>query len=93
MTHFQGPDKPLNFTQLLLMRHTAELSFLSICGHSVLSPHFFQTEVTMNLNYSSKAFSRLPHNGHSKKSAIHEAGHAVAIYLGNNFRRFFQLYI
>ena len=37
----------------------------------------------MNLNYSSKAFSQLTHNEHSKKSAIHEAGHAVAIYLGN----------
>lgn len=37
----------------------------------------------MNLNYSSKAFSQLTHNEPSKKSAIHEAGHAVAIYLGN----------
>jgi hypothetical protein len=37
----------------------------------------------MNLNYSPKAFSQLTHNEHSKKSAIHEAGHAVAIYLGN----------
>ena len=37
----------------------------------------------MNLNYSSKAFSELAHNELSKKSAIHQAGHALAIYLGN----------
>jgi hypothetical protein len=37
----------------------------------------------MNLNYSPKAFFQLTHNEHSKKSAIHNAGHAVAIYLGN----------
>ena len=51
----------------------------------------------MNLNYSPKAFSQLPHNEYSKKSAIHEAGHAVAIYLGNRQKRhspfIFQLYI
>lgn len=37
----------------------------------------------MNLNFSSKAFSQLTHNEFSKKNAIHQAGHAVAIYLGN----------
>jgi hypothetical protein len=37
----------------------------------------------MNLNYSSKAFSQLTHNELSKRSAIHDAGHAAAIYLGN----------
>ena len=51
----------------------------------------------MNLNYSPKAFSQLTHNEHSKKHAIHKAGHAVAIYLGNRQKRvspfFFQLYI
>ena len=51
----------------------------------------------MNLNYSLKAFSQLTHNEHSKKHAIHKAGHAVAIYLGNRQKRvspfFFQLYI
>ena len=31
----------------------------------------------MNLNYSPKAFSQLTHNEHSKKSAIHKAGHGV----------------
>jgi hypothetical protein len=36
----------------------------------------------MNLNYSPKAFCQLTYNELSKKSAIHEAGHAVAIYLG-----------
>jgi len=30
MTHFQELDKPLNFTQLLLMRHTTGLSFLPL---------------------------------------------------------------
>ena len=30
MTHFQGLDKPLDFTQLLLMRQTTELSFLPL---------------------------------------------------------------
>ena len=51
----------------------------------------------MNLNYSSKAFSQLTHNEHSKKSAIHKAGHAVAIYLGNRQKQLppfcFQIYI
>ena len=51
----------------------------------------------MNLNYSPKAFSQLTHNEHSKKSAIHEAGHAVAIYLGNRQKQLppfcFQIYI
>lgn len=51
----------------------------------------------MNFNYSSKAFSQLTHNELSKKSAIHDAGHAVAIYLGNRQKQFppvfFQLYI
>ena len=51
----------------------------------------------MNLNYSSKAFSQLTHNEHSKKSAIHEAGHALAIYLGNRQKQLppfcFQIYI
>jgi hypothetical protein len=37
----------------------------------------------MNLNYSSKAFNQLTHNELSKRSAIHQAGHAVAIYLNN----------
>jgi hypothetical protein len=51
----------------------------------------------MNLNCSPKAFSQLTQNEHSKKSAIHKAGHAVAIYLGNRQKRhspfIFQLYI
>ena len=51
----------------------------------------------MNLSYSPKAFSQLTHNEHSKKNAIHEAGHAVAIYLGNRQKQlppfFFQPYI
>ena len=51
----------------------------------------------MNLNYSPKAFSQLTQNEHSKKSAIHEAGHAVAIYRGNRQKRpppfCFQIYI
>jgi hypothetical protein len=63
---------------------------------SVFGPHFF-TGVIMNLNHPSKAFSQLTHNELSKKSAIHEAGHAVAIYLGNRQKQlspfFFQIYI
>ena len=51
----------------------------------------------MNRNYPSKAFSQLPHNELSKKSAIHQAGHAVAIYLGNRQKQlsplYFQIYI
>jgi hypothetical protein len=50
----------------------------------------------MNLNYPSKAFSQLTHNELSKKSAIHQAGHAVAIYLGNRQKQlpplYFQIY-
>jgi hypothetical protein len=30
MTHFQGSNKHLDFTQLLLMRHAAELHFLPL---------------------------------------------------------------
>ena len=41
----------------------------------------------MNLNYSLKAFSKLTHNELSKRSAIHQAGHAVAIYLNNRQKR------
>ena len=51
----------------------------------------------MNLNYASKAFSQLTHNEFSKKSAIHQAGHAVANYLGNRQKQlppsYFQPYI
>ncbi|MFZ2172205.1 MAG: hypothetical protein WAW61_21520 [Methylococcaceae bacterium] len=51
----------------------------------------------MNLKISSKAFSQLTHNEPSKKSAIHQAGHAVAIYIGNRQKQlppfFFQIYI
>ena len=51
----------------------------------------------MNLNYSSTAFSQLTHNELSKKSAIHQAGHAVAIYLSNRKKQlppfYFQIYI
>jgi len=50
----------------------------------------------MNLNYLSKAFSQLPHNELSKRSAIHQAGHAVTIVLGNRQKQlppfFFQIY-
>ena len=38
----------------------------------------------MNLNYPPKAFSQLIHNKHSKKSAIHQAGHAVEIYINDS---------
>jgi len=51
----------------------------------------------MNLNYPPKAFSQLIQNEHSKKSAIHQAGHAVEIYLGNRQKQLppfcFQIYI
>ena len=51
----------------------------------------------MSINYSSKALNELTHNELSKKSAIHQAGHAVAIYLGNRQKQlpplYFQLYI
>lgn len=51
----------------------------------------------MNLQYSSKTFSQLTHNELNKKNAIHEAGHALAIYLGSRQNQFppffFQLYI
>jgi hypothetical protein len=50
----------------------------------------------MNLNYSLKAFSKLTHNELSKRSAIHQAGHAVAIYFNNRQKQlppfFFQIY-
>jgi hypothetical protein len=50
----------------------------------------------MNLNYSSKAFNQLTHNELSKRSAIHQAGHALAIYLNNRQKQlppfFFQIY-
>ena len=46
----------------------------------------------MNLNYSSKAFSQLTHNELSKKSAIHQAGHAVAIYLGKRQKQLSPFY-
>jgi hypothetical protein len=50
----------------------------------------------MNLNYSSTAFSQLTQNEPIKRSAIHQAGHAVAIYLGNRQKQlppfFFQVY-
>jgi hypothetical protein len=42
MTHFQGLGKPLNFVQLLLMRHTAELSFLPLDMRAFsIRPAFF----------------------------------------------------
>jgi len=50
----------------------------------------------MNLNYSLKAFSQLTHNELSKRSAIHQAGHAVAIYFNNRQKQLppfiFQIY-
>ncbi len=55
MTHFQGPEKPLDFTQLLLMRQTAELSFLPLDMRAFsFGPHFF--------TYSSPALAKKPHN-------------------------------
>jgi len=50
----------------------------------------------MYLNCPSKAVSQPTHNKLSKKSAIHVAGHAVAIYLGNRqkqFSPFFQILV
>jgi len=51
----------------------------------------------MNLNYSSKAFSQLTYNELSKKSAIHQAVHALVLYLGNRQRQlsplYFQIYL
>ena len=50
----------------------------------------------MNLYYPSKAVSQLTHNKLSKKSAIHVAGHAVAVYFGSRQKHlspFFQIYI
>jgi hypothetical protein len=42
MTHFQGSDKPLDFTQLLLMRQTAKLPFLPLDMRAFcLRPAFF----------------------------------------------------
>jgi len=43
MTHFQGLDKPLDFTQLLLMRQTAKLPFLLDMRAFSFRPAFFSS--------------------------------------------------
>ncbi|MDD5578334.1 MAG: hypothetical protein PHY16_03510 [Methylobacter sp.] len=51
----------------------------------------------MNRSHLSKAFNPLTHKELSLRTAIHEAGHAAAIYLGNKQKQlppvFFRIYI
>jgi len=51
----------------------------------------------MKRRYQSKDFNHINHQDLSKKTAIHEAGHAAAIYLGNKQKQlpsvFFQIFI
>ncbi|SJM92684.1 conserved hypothetical protein [Crenothrix polyspora] len=51
----------------------------------------------MNRHHSTSNLKQLPNGDLSQETAIHEAGHATAIYLGNKQRQlppvFFQIFI
>jgi hypothetical protein len=72
--------------------HPSSLS----CGLAI-SPHFFEAGVNMGRNVSIPPLGKTHGHALSRETAIHEAGHAVAIYLGNKQKQlptvFFQIVI
>jgi hypothetical protein len=62
-------------------------------GHADL--HFFNAEVTMKRKHTPNDFDAIDCIELSKKTAIHEAGHAAAVYFGNKQKQlppvFFQI--
>jgi hypothetical protein len=62
-----------------------------------VGPHFFLTGVIMKRRHTSNDFDSINNAELSRKTAIHEAGHAAAIYLGNKQKQlppvFFQIFI
>jgi hypothetical protein len=69
--------------------------YFSKCGHNA-DPHF-NTEVIMKRKQSLNGFNTVKQIELSERTAIHEAGHAVAIYFGNKQKQlppvFFQIII
>ena len=64
---------------------------------TILGPHPFFTEVIMNRSPFSPTFSNFSElKEYQIKTAIHEAGHAAGIYLGNRYKQlppvFFQIW-
>jgi hypothetical protein len=99
MPHFQAGLKSLNSNATVVTASITVIQpFLSLMRAVHLVRIFFQTEVTMNRSNPIKnTFNRANRITLRRKTAVHEAGHAAAIYLGNKQKQlppvFFRIFI
>lgn len=98
LSHFLGILMTLDFDQLMYVLITSVTILpLSQCGQRFLSAFFLRGEPMNRSIPAQYTLSPQIPTEMTRKTAIHEAGHAVAIYIGNKEKKlppvFFQIFI